>query len=204
MLAFAKLKGLDSVVSDKQWAAHEASKPEPVHNWNSRHLRPQWVFSPSTTSLFSCPACFLFLHLPPSHFNLKLLKDLVMMKTISYVIDPDGDIELVLREPSSHQIIPEIHSDDSSTHDDDLLDSDFDNPPSTGRYAIFDELYTKLTATTGTQNIEEDHEPREVYMRISSKHLSFVSSTFRDVLHPLPNKDASAQFSACSSSPPAF
>ncbi|CVK83878.1 uncharacterized protein FPRN_01728 [Fusarium proliferatum] len=126
------------------------------------------------------------------------------MKTISYVIDPDGDIELVLRELSSHQIIPEIHCDDSSTHDDDLPDSDFDNPPSTGRYAIFDELYTKPTATTGTQNIEEDHEPREVYMRISSKHLSFVSSTFRDLLHPLPNEDASAQFSACSSSPPAF
>ncbi|SCV33218.1 uncharacterized protein FFB14_04395 [Fusarium fujikuroi] len=189
------LNGLDSVVSDRQWAAHEASKPEPVHNWNSRNLRPQWVFSSSTTSLFSCPAGFLFLHLPPPPFNLKLLKDLVMMKTISYVIDPDGDIELVLREPSSRQIIPEIHSDD-------LPDSDFDNPPSTGRYAIFDELYTKPTATTGTQNIEEDHEPREVHMRISSKHLSFVSSTFRDLLHPLRNEDASAQFSACSSSPP--
>ncbi|KAI1058491.1 hypothetical protein LB506_001145 [Fusarium annulatum] len=124
------------------------------------------------------------------------------MKTISYVIDPDGDIELVLREPSSHQIIPKIHFDDSSTPDDDLPDSDFDNPPSTGRYAIFDELYTKPTATTGTQSIEEDHEPREVHMRISSKHLSLVSSTFRDLLHPLRNEDASAQFSACSSSPP--
>lgn len=201
MLAFAKLKGLDSVVSDKQWAAHEASKPEPVHNWNSRDLRPQWVFSSSTTSLFSCPACFLFLHLPPPHLNLKLLKDLVMMKTISYVIDPDGDIELVLREPSSHQIIPEIHCDGPSTQGD-LPDSDFDNPPAIGRYTIFNELYTEPTATTGTQNIEEDHEPREVHMRISSKHLSFVSSTFRDLLHPLRNEDASAQFSACSSSPP--
>ncbi|RKL46027.1 hypothetical protein BFJ72_g2936 [Fusarium proliferatum] len=201
MLAFAKLKGLDSVVSDKQWAAHEASKPGPVHNWDSRDLRPQWVFSSSTTSLFSCPACFLFLHLPPPPFNLKLLKDLVMMKTISYVIDPDGDIELVLREPSSHQIIPEIHCDGPSTQGD-LPDSDFDNPPAIGRYTIFNELYTEPTATTGTQNIEEDNEPREVYMRISSKHLPFVSSTFRDLLHPLRNEDASAQFSACSSSPP--
>ncbi|KAH7493281.1 hypothetical protein FOMA001_g1794 [Fusarium oxysporum f. sp. matthiolae] len=33
------------------------------------------------------------------------------MKTISYVIDPDGYIELVLREPNSHQIIPETYSD---------------------------------------------------------------------------------------------
>ncbi|KAF5720459.1 hypothetical protein FMUND_4281 [Fusarium mundagurra] len=122
------------------------------------------------------------------------------MKTISYVIDPDGDIELVLSEPNSHQIIPKIHSDDYSTHTD-LPDSDFDNPPATGRYTVFNELYTKPTTATGTQKLEEDHESREVRMRISSKHLSFVSSTFRDLLLTSNKKDVSAQCSACSSSP---
>lgn len=123
-----------------------------------------------------------------------------MMKAISYVIDPDGDVELVLREPNSHQIIPKIHSDDYSTHTD-LPDSDFDNPPATGRYTIFNELYTKQTTPTGTQKVEENHGPREVRMRLSSKHLSFVSSTFRDLLLTSTNKDASAQCSVCSSSP---
>ncbi|EXA51563.1 hypothetical protein NW760_006703 [Fusarium oxysporum] len=80
------------------------------------------------------------------------------MKTISYVINPDGYIELVLREPNSHQIIPEIYSDDCSTHTD-LPNSDFDNPPATGRYTISNELYTKSTTATGTQKVEEDHEP---------------------------------------------
>ncbi|KAG5767868.1 hypothetical protein H9Q69_001896 [Fusarium xylarioides] len=122
------------------------------------------------------------------------------MKTISYVIDPDGDIELVLSEPNSHQIIPKIHSDDYSTHTD-LPDSDFDNPPATGRYTVFNELYTKPTAAAGTQKLEEDHESREVRMRISSKHLSFVSSTFRDLLLTSNKKDVSAQCSDCSSSP---
>ncbi|KAG9508095.1 hypothetical protein J7337_001655 [Fusarium musae] len=37
------------------------------------------------------------------------------MRTISYVIDPDGDVELVLREPNSHQIIPEIHGNGLAT-----------------------------------------------------------------------------------------
>ncbi|KAF5688930.1 hypothetical protein FDENT_4646 [Fusarium denticulatum] len=103
------------------------------------------------------------------------------MKTISYVIDPDGDVELVLREPNSHQIIPEIHSDGSSAQGD-RPDFQFDNPPATGRYTVFDELYAKPTTVTGTQNAGEDHEPREVLMRVSSKHLSLVSSTFRDLL----------------------
>ncbi|KAF5609057.1 uncharacterized protein FSUBG_4212 [Fusarium subglutinans] len=122
------------------------------------------------------------------------------MKTIFYVIDPDGDVELVLREPNSHQIIPEIHSDDSSTHSD-LPDCCFDNPPVSGRYNVFNELYSKSTTAVGTQKDKEDHEPREVRMRISSKHLSFVSSTFRDDLLASSNKDAPVQCSACSSPP---
>jgi hypothetical protein len=113
------------------------------------------------------------------------------MKTISYVSDPDGDVELVLREPNSHQIIPQIHSDGSSARGD-RPDSEFNNPPATGRYTIFDQLYAKPTALTGTQNGEDDHEPREVRMRISSKHLSLVSSTFRDLLLASANEDASS------------
>ncbi|KAF5604849.1 hypothetical protein FPCIR_702 [Fusarium pseudocircinatum] len=113
------------------------------------------------------------------------------MTTISYVIDPDGDVELVLREPNSHQIIPEIHSDGSSAQGD-RPDSEFDNLLATGRYIVFNELYAKPTTVTGTQNAEEDHEPREVRMHISSKHLSFVSSTFRDLLLASANEDASS------------
>ncbi|KAF5598095.1 hypothetical protein FPANT_3859 [Fusarium pseudoanthophilum] len=74
------------------------------------------------------------------------------MKTIPYLIDPDGDIELVLSEPNSHRIIPKIHSDDYSTHTD-LPDSDFDSPPATGPYTVFDELYTKPTTATSTQKL---------------------------------------------------
>ncbi|CVK84797.1 uncharacterized protein FMAN_01724 [Fusarium mangiferae] len=122
------------------------------------------------------------------------------MKTISYVIDPDGDVELVLREPNSHLIIPKIHSDDYSTHTD-LPDSDFDNPPATGRYTIFDELYTKQTTPHDAQKVGEDHGPREVRMRLSSKHLSFVSSTFRDLLLASNKKDDFAQCSVFFSSP---
>lgn len=156
------------------------------------HSKP---LSPLASGSFLLPPT-LTLH------NLTTLRNQVIMKIISYVIDPDGDIELILREPSSHQIIPEIHSDDSSTHDDDLPDSEFDNPPATGRYAIFDELYTKPTATTGTQNVEEDHEPWEVHMRISSKPMSLVSRVFRDRLLAARYKDASAHRSAGSSSSP--
>ncbi|KAF5628783.1 hypothetical protein F52700_7875 [Fusarium sp. NRRL 52700] len=150
--------------------------------------------------LLSCQASFFFLYFVPSPLKLTTLKNLFVMKTISYVIDPDGDVELLLTKPNSNQIIPKIHSDDYSSHTD-LSDCCFDNPPATGRYTIFSELYTKSTTATGTQKVEEDHEPREVRMRISSKHLSFASSTFRDLLLTSSNKDASAQCSACSSSP---
>ncbi|KAG5747458.1 hypothetical protein H9Q70_009848 [Fusarium xylarioides] len=95
---------------------------------------------------------------PP--FNLTTLKNPVIMKIISYVIDPDGDIELILREPNSHQISPGIHFDDSIYYH--LPDSNFDNPPTTGRYTILNELYTKPTTATGTQTVEVDHGPREL------------------------------------------
>ncbi|KAH7219420.1 hypothetical protein DER44DRAFT_818863 [Fusarium oxysporum] len=100
------------------------------------------------------------------------------MKTISYVIDPDGDIEIVHREPNSHQAIPKIHSDDCSTHTD-LPDSDFDNPPATGRYTFFNELYTKSTTVT-----------------------EVLRTPFLDLLLASSNKDASSPHCSACSSPP--
>ncbi|KAL5616021.1 hypothetical protein FOBRF1_004769 [Fusarium oxysporum] len=114
------------------------------------------------------------------------------MKTISYVIDPDGDIEIVHREPNSHQAIPKIHSDDCSTHTD-LPDSDFDNPPATGRYTVFNELYTKSTTVTEVLRTSERNMGRgksvcafpQSTCPLCPAHSSIYCSLHPTKMHPL-------------------
>ncbi|KAF4338701.1 hypothetical protein FBEOM_7407 [Fusarium beomiforme] len=88
------------------------------------------------------------------------------MKSISYDIDPGGDIELVLREPNKQNIVPEIASARGTLQS-------FDNPPCTGRYRVFSDIY-------------EDNQKKspkvEIHMRVSSRHLILASHTFRVML----------------------
>ncbi|KAF4956616.1 hypothetical protein FGADI_3768 [Fusarium gaditjirri] len=153
--------GFGYIGSNRQWTAHEASEPEP----------PRF----SRNSRF-----FPLIHLLPPHLNLNIHKNPSTMKTISYVVDPDGDFVFVLTEPNCHQVIPKIQRDGLPTRAN-LPDSDFDNPPLTGRYTIFNDLYNKEATSSDTEDAEDIHEPCEVRMIVSSEHMC-STSTFMDLL----------------------
>ncbi|KAG7421699.1 hypothetical protein Forpe1208_v000301 [Fusarium oxysporum f. sp. rapae] len=89
------------------------------------------------------------------------------MKSISYDIDPRGDI------------VPE-----SLTHPADPQDPEFPNPPCLGRYEVFSELYPD----------DQNKTPEvEVRMRVSSRHLILASRTFRAMLEG-PWKEGNSSF----------
>ncbi|KAF9779379.1 hypothetical protein IL306_001924 [Fusarium sp. DS 682] len=88
------------------------------------------------------------------------------MKSISYDIDPGGDIELILREPNKQNSVPELASDMA-------IISSFPNPPCTGRYRVFGDLY---------EDDQNKSHVVEVRMRVSSRHLIFASRTFQAML----------------------
>ncbi|KAF4956613.1 hypothetical protein FGADI_3765 [Fusarium gaditjirri] len=89
------------------------------------------------------------------------------MKSISYDIDPKGDIELILVKPNKQNIVPEnLHCPD------DPQAQEFPNPPCLGRYQVLGELYAN----------GENAPDVEVRMRVSSRHLTFASRTFRAML----------------------
>ncbi|RKK73820.1 hypothetical protein BFJ69_g8987 [Fusarium oxysporum] len=90
------------------------------------------------------------------------------MKSISYDIDPGGDVELILKKPNKQNIVPE-----SPTFHGNPVDSEFPNPPCLGRYQVFSELYP---------DGENENPHVEVHMRVSSRHLTFASRTFRAML----------------------
>ncbi|KAL3605357.1 hypothetical protein FPOAC2_00301 [Fusarium poae] len=91
------------------------------------------------------------------------------MLSISYEIDPGGDIELVLNKPNNQEIVPLLQF----TQDPPDIDlKPFDNSPCTGRYSVFQELYR-----TGVSPVDS-----EVRMRVSSRHLILASRTFQSML----------------------
>ncbi|KAI7761686.1 hypothetical protein LZL87_013124 [Fusarium oxysporum] len=101
------------------------------------------------------------------------------MKSISYDIDPRGDIELILDKPNKQNIVPE-----SLTHPADPQDPEFPNPPCLGRYEVFSELYPD----------DQNKTPEvEVRMRVSSRHLILASRTFRAMLEG-PWKEGNSSF----------
>ncbi|KAF5972272.1 hypothetical protein FBULB1_8815 [Fusarium bulbicola] len=101
------------------------------------------------------------------------------MKTIFYVIDPDGDVKLVLREPNSHQVIPEIHSDDSSNHSD-LPESDVDNPPPTGRYTTgVGQMLESHNQLNRTRTKLSSDDTRRFFNCLKSKRPTAINSTFQ-------------------------
>ncbi|EWG36155.1 hypothetical protein FVEG_00295 [Fusarium verticillioides 7600] len=94
------------------------------------------------------------------------------MKSISYDIDPGGDIELILKKPNKQNIVPE---DTTQTVDGERINPKFPNPACFGRYQVFSELYPD--GENETPNFEV-----EVHMRVSSRHLILASRIFRAIL----------------------
>lgn len=138
-----------------------------------------------------------------------------MMKCISYIIDPDGDVELLLKQPNSQQLIPYVPSDECGEESEDLM-----NEPTVARgsldarYHVFDDLLSPAAAADDDDD-EDLYSPGtiicasssvdlakdtpkfrttlqgEVRMRVSSRHLILASRYFRSALEG-PWSDASA------------
>ncbi|KAF5598094.1 hypothetical protein FPANT_3858 [Fusarium pseudoanthophilum] len=100
------------------------------------------------------------------------------MKSISYVIDPDGDIELVLNEPNTQKIIPDRVLPGDGDAASDLRFFDRFNVPLRGRYEVFD--FDTPMIGFGVKFAEEI--PDVVRIRVSSKHLTFASKVFSAML----------------------
>ncbi|EMT61164.1 hypothetical protein FOC4_g10014214 [Fusarium odoratissimum] len=90
------------------------------------------------------------------------------MKSISYDIDPGGDVELILKKPNKQNIVPE-----SPTFHGNPVDPESPKPPCLGRYQVFSELYP---------DGENENPDVEVRVRVSSRHLTFASRTFRAMI----------------------
>ncbi|KAF5971424.1 hypothetical protein FBULB1_9228 [Fusarium bulbicola] len=109
------------------------------------------------------------------------------MKSVSYVIDPDGDIELVLNEPNTQRILPErVLCVDAYVSRDSLTTdySDFtylNNSALQGRYTVFDNFDSPFLDDYGDLDFVEEA-PDIVRMRVSSKHLTLASKVFRAML----------------------
>lgn len=93
------------------------------------------------------------------------------MESITYEIDPGGNIELVLNKPNDQNIIPCLQL-STDTLDTDPHDTRFENPSCRGRYAVFENLYATTETLTNT----------EVRFRVSSRHLILASHFFRAML----------------------
>ncbi|RGP66329.1 hypothetical protein FSPOR_6707 [Fusarium sporotrichioides] len=96
----------------------------------------------------------------------------IKMVSITYEIDPRGDIELVLNKPNNQKIIPVLRFTKDVR---DLDDEKFDNPPCLGRYSVFKELCSP--DETNASPVDS-----EVRLRVSSRHLILASRTFRAML----------------------
>lgn len=93
------------------------------------------------------------------------------MESISYDIDPDGDIELILRKPNKQKTVPTDWG--FFGWETNPGQPEFTNPPCLGRYKVFSKL------SPG----DENHNPEaEVRMRVSSRHLTLASRVFRAML----------------------
>ncbi|KAF5571551.1 hypothetical protein FPHYL_298 [Fusarium phyllophilum] len=101
------------------------------------------------------------------------------MKSVLYVIDPDGDIELVLNKPNTQKIFPDrvLPGDGDASSDLGILDRH--NVPLQGRYKVFDNFDTPMIGSS-VKFAEEI--PDVVRIRVSSKHLTFASKVFSAML----------------------
>ncbi|KAF4447872.1 hypothetical protein F53441_8622 [Fusarium austroafricanum] len=110
------------------------------------------------------------------------------MRTISYEIDPGGDLELVLKEPNTLDVIPVVLPLD----DDDATSSDiiFDNSSLSGRYSIFDKFDSQRDTEDPKRFV--DGCPDEVRIKVSSRHLILASPVFRKMLEGPWSENASS------------
>ncbi|KAF5557800.1 hypothetical protein FMEXI_538 [Fusarium mexicanum] len=105
------------------------------------------------------------------------------MKSLSYVIDSDGDIELVLNKPNTQNIIPESVLCGNAGAASHSPTTEFTNSELKGRYTIFDNFDTPTLVVEDDGDSEFAEEtPDVVRMRVSSKHLTFASKVFRAML----------------------
>ncbi|KAF5688927.1 hypothetical protein FDENT_4643 [Fusarium denticulatum] len=95
---------------------------------------------------------------------------LYSMESISYDVDPGGDIELILRKPNKQKIVP---ADQGYNGWENPGKPEFTNPPCLGRYKVFSELSPGDECKT----LEV-----EVRMRVFSRHLTLASRVFRAML----------------------
>ena len=96
------------------------------------------------------------------------------MKSITYKIDPNGDIELVLNKPNEQNIIPRLRLSTAINYHEGWENFKLRrNPPCHGRYAIFKKLY---------KNGKPIAADCKIHIRVSSCHLKFASRVFRVML----------------------
>ncbi|KAH7180490.1 hypothetical protein DER46DRAFT_652661 [Fusarium sp. MPI-SDFR-AT-0072] len=69
------------------------------------------------------------------------------MKYISYIIDPDGDVELLLKQPNCQQLIPYVPSNEyDEEYDDPMNEPTVARPMLAARYHVFDDLLSPAEA----------------------------------------------------------
>ncbi|KAF5557801.1 hypothetical protein FMEXI_539 [Fusarium mexicanum] len=123
------------------------------------------------------------------------------MNYVSYIIDPGGDVELVLKQPNSQQLIPFVPSDEHADEfEDPMNEPTVAYPDLAERYHVFDDLLSPAEAeedpsfigyrfnarvtTIKPRSPPKARTPleREVRMRVSSRHLILASPMFRAML----------------------
>ncbi|KAJ4137316.1 hypothetical protein NW768_002900 [Fusarium equiseti] len=100
------------------------------------------------------------------------------MAIITYDIDPDGDICLVLKDPNSHSIVPI-----TGKRVKDNSNDAFENLPLVGRYEVFNKAVKDASVDAfGELPPVSDTDTTEVHMRVSSRHLILASRIFHKML----------------------
>ncbi|KAF5609055.1 uncharacterized protein FSUBG_4210 [Fusarium subglutinans] len=136
------------------------------------------------------------------------------MKYVSYTIDPGGDVELVLKQPNSQQLIPFVPSDEhADEYEDPMNEPTVAYPDLAARYHVFDDLlspaeakkdpsplghrFNALVSTIKTRRPPKARTPLEgeVRMRVSSRHLILASPMLRAMLEgPWKEKSSTSSF----------
>lgn len=93
------------------------------------------------------------------------------MVSITYEIDPGGDLDLVLKDPNTQKIVPIFDKEKGDSN------HAFDNPPLVGRYEIFNSLNE-----TCNDQARAEGTGVCVHFRVSSRHLILASRTFQKML----------------------
>ncbi|KAJ4263576.1 hypothetical protein NW762_006396 [Fusarium torreyae] len=110
------------------------------------------------------------------------------MKSISYDIDPGGDVEIVLTKPNTQNVVPDLDLHGPKGPSSHLLevrkgDPDSKKFDSTWLFDDYQTLGDLNKVPTGKQGDQETTKTTEFRMRVSSRHLTFASPVFKAMLH---------------------